>query len=106
MKRVGLDYSVCLLLTHEQYGGDQDCDGDSRLLEATILGFESPYAFDKGLEIKVVRLHRTSLLAAFSHIARRENEAQRGARDCNAKEGSSRLCENTAYQCCTDWPAT
>jgi len=60
MKRVGLDYSVRLLLTHEQYGRDQDCDGDSRLLEATILGFEFPYAFDKGLEIKVVRLHRTS----------------------------------------------
>jgi hypothetical protein len=60
MKRVGLDYSVRLLLTHEQYGRDQDGDGDSCLLEATILGFEFPYAFDKGLEIKVVRLHHTS----------------------------------------------
>jgi len=60
MKRVGLDYSVRLLLTHEQYGRDQDGDGDSCLLEATILGFEFPYAFGKGLEIKVVRLHHTS----------------------------------------------
>jgi|SRR6266550_5482858 len=60
MKRVGLDYSVGLLLAHKQYGRNQDCDGDSGLLEATILGFEFPYALDKGLEIKVVRLHHTS----------------------------------------------
>src|SRR5437762_908519 len=84
MKRVGLDYSVRLLLTHEQYNRDQDCDGDSCLLEATILGFEFPYAFDKGLEIKVVRLHHTSCW--LHSLTLREGRTKRNVGACLQRE--------------------